>query len=219
MSTYWDPLFVKHLDPETIEIVMEVGARYGDESKQLKKVFPKSQIHTFECNPNTIERCRSNLSGTDIIFNDYGLGSTEERLPFYSYHESNDGASSFLKRIDFDRTQKENGFIQIRRLEDYAKNAKIEKIDLLCMDVQGYELNVLKGAGDYLRKIGHIIMEEPKPVINPYYLPKGVHSKYLNAPTSQEIRAFMKKNGFEELERVEENKIEDNVMYRNIKMV
>ena len=59
-------------------------------------------------------------------------------------------------------------------------------------------------------------MEEPKPIINTYYLPNGIHSKYINAPTSQQIKLFMKQNGFVEIERIEENKIEDNVMYRRL---
>ena len=60
-------------------------------------------------------------------------------------------------------------------------------------------------------------MEEPKQIINTQYLPSGVHSKYINAPSSQEIKAFMTEKGFLEIERIEENKIEDNVMYKNLK--
>ena len=86
------------------------------------------------------------------------------------------------------------------------------------MDVQGYELNVLKGAGNFIKNISYVIMEEPKLIINTHYLPSGIHSKYINAPTSQEIKAFMTEHGFVEIERIEENKIEDNVMYKNTKI-
>ena len=83
------------------------------------------------------------------------------------------------------------------------------------MDVQGYEMNVLKGTGNFIKNINYIIMEEPKPIINTEYLPKNTHSKYINCPTSQEIKEFMLKNNFIEIERIAENKIEDNVMYKN----
>jgi hypothetical protein len=92
----------------------------------------------------------------------------------------------------------------------------IEYIDLLCMDVQGFELNILKGAEEYLKKIKYIIMEEPKAIINTTYLPENVHSKYINSPTSQEIREFMLENNFVELVRIDENFIEDNVMYKYV---
>jgi hypothetical protein len=59
-------------------------------------------------------------------------------------------------------------------------------------------------------------MEEPKLIINTHYLPQDVYSKYINAPSSEEIKDFMTTNGFFEIERIEENKIEDNVMYKNI---
>ena len=59
-------------------------------------------------------------------------------------------------------------------------------------------------------------MEEPKSIINTYYLPEGVHSKYITAPTSQEIRNFMLENNFIEVIRLQENRIEDNVMYKHI---
>lgn len=219
MSSYYDNRFLKHIDISNIKIIFEVGARYGCESIQLKQTFKNSIIHSFECNPITIDKCKQNLSLiNDIIFNDFGLGDKEEKLPFYSYIDNNDGASSFLKRIDFHTTQIQTGIIKIQTLENYVKANNIQSIDILCMDVQGYELNVLKGAGDFIKNINYIIMEEPKQIINTQYLPSGIHSKYINAPSSQEIKAFMTEKGFLEIERIEENKIEDNVMYKNIRI-
>ena len=219
MSNYWNNNFLKHLQIDNVKIIFEVGARYGNESIKLKKIFKNSIVHSFECNPNTIDKCKKNLDNiNNIFFNNFGLGEKEDNLPFYSYIKNNDGASSLLKRIDFDKTQVQTGIIKIKTLENYTNDNKIQNIDLLCMDVQGYELNVLKGAGDFIKNINFIIMEEPKPVINTSYLPNGVHSKYINSPTPQEIKEFMKEKGFIEIERIPENKIEDNVMYKNIKI-
>lgn len=215
MTNYWDKSFLKHLNIDKVKVVFEVGARYGCETIELKKTFRNSIIHSFECNPKTIDICRKKLSNRkDIIFNDFGLGKINELRPFYSYIRDNDGASSLLKRIDFNATQINTGTITIKTLHDYVNNNNIKNIDILCMDVQGYELNILKGCRDFIKNINCIIMEEPKPIINTYYLPNGIHSKYINAPTSQQIKLFMKQNGFVEIERIEENKIEDNVMYR-----
>jgi len=135
--------------------------------------------------------------------------------PFTLILKKNDGASSFFKRIDGDRTQKITGYIEITKISDIMEHYNLENIDLLCMDVQGFELNVLKGAEKYLEKINYIIMEEPKPKINLKELPEGTYSKYLNSPTPNEIKEFMIKNNFIEIVRISENKIEDNVMYKN----
>jgi FkbM family methyltransferase len=216
MTQYWDERFMKHLDISKIKTIFEVGARYGDESAQLSSIFNNATIYSFECNPLTIEQCRSKLSKhPNIIFFDYGLGLNNEELPFFSYMHNNDGASSLLKRIDFKETQQQTGIVKIKKLSEFVFENNISEIDLLCMDVQGYELNILKGSEDFIKNIKYVIMEEPKEIINTQYLPEGVHSKYLNSPTSAEIREFMEKNGFIILERLSENGIEDNVLYKN----
>jgi FkbM family methyltransferase len=212
--TYLDSKFLKHL--KDINTIIEVGARYGDETIELSKNFKNSKVYSFECNPLTIQICKNNLENLEnIFFYDFALGDKDEILPFYSYHLDNDGASSLYKRIDFDETQIFTGNIIVKKLVDFVKKENIVCIDFLCMDCQGYELNVLKGAEDFIKNIRYIIMEEPNPIINTTYLPEGIHSKYLDAPSSQQIQKFMNDNGFYEVERITENFIEDNVMYEN----
>ena len=216
MTNYWDKKFLDKVNDD-IKIIFEVGARYGDESIKLSTIFPQANIYSFECNPNTVDICKTKLQNIENIkFIPYGLGNSNIKLPFYSYLKNNDGASSFFKRIDSETTQVFNGYIDIKTLSCFMQENNIDNIDLLCMDVQGFELNILKGAGDYLKKIKYIIMEEPKAIINTTYLPENVHSKYINSPTSQEIREFMLENNFVELVRIDENFIEDNVMYKYV---
>jgi len=218
MSSYYDNRFLQHLD-DNITTIFEVGARYGDESLQLSKIFNNARIYSFECNPRTVNLCKQNLENKkNIAFIPYGLGVKNENLPFYSYMLDNDGASSLFKRIDFTETQKETGIVEIKRLSDFVSENEIKNIDLLCMDVQGYELNILKGAGDFINKIRFVIMEEPKHIINETYLPKNVYSKYINAPSAKEISDFMIQHNFIEVARIEENYIEDNVMYKNMSL-
>lgn len=219
MSYYWDPRFLKHITGN-VETVVEVGARYGDESLMLSNTFKDAHVFSFECNPFTVVQCSQKLEhNPNITFTPKGLGEKTEILPFYSYIADNDGASSFLKRIDAETTQVQSGVFEVIRLSDFANETNIDGIDLLCMDVQGFELNVLKGcSSDLIKKIRYVIMEEPKPIINTMYLPENVHSKYLNSPTSAEIKSFMTENDFIEIERIEENGIEDNVMYKNTRL-
>lgn len=213
MTQYWDKRFMKHL--ENPKIICEVGARYGDESIKMSQIFPNSLILSFECNPITVLKCKEKFKNhNNIKFFDFGLGCEETVLPFYSYIQNNDGASSFFKRIDFNFTQKKTGDIKVRKLENVLKENNIESIDLLCMDVQGFELNVLKGCGEKLKNVKFVIMEEPNPVINKNFLPSNCYSKYINAPSPVEIKEFMKNNNFVEIERIPENYIEDNVMYK-----
>ncbi len=60
-------------------------------------------------------------------------------------------------------------------------------------------------------------MEEPKPIINLKYLPKNTYTKYIGAPTPDEINQYIILHNFIEICRITENAIEDNVMYKNNK--
>jgi len=216
MSFYWDKRFLSKLDNEPKNI-FEVGARYGDESIKLSQIFKDAQIYSFECNPNTMNICKNKLKEfKNITFIGKGLGNHTTKLPFYSYLRENDGASSFYKRIDNKKTQKMTGLIEVEKISNIIENYKIDNIDLLCMDVQGFELNVLKGACEHLKNIKYIIMEEPNRKNKNKYIPENKHSNYINAPTPNEIKQFMIENNFVEIERIKENEIEDNVMYKNI---
>jgi FkbM family methyltransferase len=216
-SNYWDKPFKDILQNENIETIFEVGSRYGDEARRLSVEFPDSTVFSFECNPLTIQQCHDNLKYyPNIVFVPYGLGEEEGCFPFYSFMKNNDGASSFLKRIDFEKTQKETGRVEILRLENFVQDRNINKIDLLCMDVQGYEIRVLKGAGSFLKNVNYVIMEEPAPTIDRKYLPEGVHSKYIGSHTHAQIKQFMTQNNFKEVHREKENEIEHNVMYKNL---
>lgn len=204
MTNYWDRRFVEQIKTD-VGTIVEVGARYGDESIELSNCFPGARIYSFECNPRVVDRCKNKLMGHEnITFMECGLGDVNEHRNFYSYIENNDGASSFYKRYDGDRTQVLAGSIEIRKLSDIMNEQSIESIDLLCMDVQGYELNVLRGLGEQLKNVRYIIMEEPKP---------GIESKYINACSSVEVKEYMRNNGFVEIVRIPENLVEDNVMY------
>ena len=146
MTYYYDEKFLKHLNVDDVKYVCEAGARYGDESIQLSKTFKNATIYSFECNPNTVKKCQETLKPYEHIkFFNHGLGHLIETKPFYSFKNNNDGASSLLKRIDFDSTQELTGHITIKRLDTVMANEKVPYLDLLCMDVQGYELNILKG--------------------------------------------------------------------------
>ena len=79
------------------------------------------------------------------------------------------GASSMLK-IDFSKRNIDDPDYNIEspqkeiivdgiRLDTFINENNIENIDLLCIDLQGYELNAIKSLGNYLYKVKYIITE------------------------------------------------------------
>ena len=211
-SSYLNEIFTCYYDPSFKNIV-NVGSRDGIDDMQLSDFFRDATIHSFECNPEMIPTCIKNIKCDRIKFNPIGLGDKEGELEFFAYSADNPGASSFFKRIDASSTQHSVGKVKISTIEKYAKDIPI--IDLLCMDVQGFELNILKGCGERIRDIRYIVLEQPKERANPLYLPEGIHSKYIGAPKSSDIQTFLLINGFVEVAKSYENELEDNVLYKN----
>jgi FkbM family methyltransferase len=215
---YLRPPFIQRLTDEKNDFlyIVEAGSRDCLDTIALADFFKNANVYSYECNPDMLQVCRDNLDKNPnkrIHFFEEGLGEKEELLEFFSYVKDNPGASSFLKRIDFSETQESRGFLKINTLENLLN--KIPHIDLLCMDTQGFELNIMKGAKEKLSKIRYIILEEPRKNINSEFLTEGLHSKYIGAPSCNDIKLFLETYYFIEIGRTYENELEDNVMYMN----
>ena len=219
MSTYWDERFMKHYGKSDIKTIVEVGSRTGDEAIMMSNHFPDALIYACECNPNTIEECKEKLKRyKNIIFCNQALGNKIEDKPFYSYVDNNDGASSFLFRIDGDTTMKQTGILKINTLNNFIEKNKIDNIDLLLLDTQGSELDIIIGLEEHINNVKYIIAEIPKQIPNWHYLPKGTHSKYIDAPAYEEIIDYLEQNNFKIVEKIQENFLEDNILFSNIKL-
>jgi FkbM family methyltransferase len=171
--------------------VIHVGAHYGEEHPHYKNLGIKN-ICYFEPGKKTFNELKNRIGEDAKLFN-FGLGSKNISLPFY-YEDSDDyGCSSFLKpssnynSVNF--TILEN--VEIKKLDDVEINS--EDYNLLNIDVQGFELEVLKGSTKILEKIDYILTE--------------VHRKtdekildYIGAPLIEEISEFLSKYNFELVE-------------------
>lgn len=217
-GTYLDPRFLRHIDRNRVQEIVEVGSREGLDAIRLAAYYG-CRVHAFECNPLMTATFKATIAaaGHDVIANTNALGNEDTVRPFYSCPiNTNPGASSFFRRIDDAQTAVEE--VRMARLDSYLEQRGVRRVDLLCMDVQGFEMNVMLGAGAYLEHCSYVIMEVPK--VQPTegttrWLPKGCHSKYVGAPTFPEIAAFMEDKGFQLAQVCTENDIEDNVLWIN----
>ena len=198
------------------DICIDAGANLGFHTIQFAKQCKK--VYAFEPQPMIYNQLCANILFNDlndtIIPYRLGLGEKNDIKQMWSIEKEDFGDErynwggrglehEFLPPSYQSNEIRENDQITIVSLD----SLNIPKCDLFKIDIQGYELNVLKGAGDFIKNIKYIIMEEPKPIINTNYLPVNIHSKYINAPSSQEIKDFMIKNNFIEIERISENEI------------
>lgn len=167
---YLHPKFTHHIAKEAVEIIFEIGSRDGMDALALRDYY-NAKVYAVECNPEGLAMMRKNLGSlSDIEIIAAAAWDKNEIIPFYPVTATtmfgkginkNIGASSCFKaRLDYIQkyTQCEIE-VEAMRLEDYCKRKKIERIDMICMDVQGAALHVLKGLGNILHQTNYLIVE------------------------------------------------------------
>jgi len=156
-------------------LVFDVGANRGESISRFKKMFPKSNIHSFEPNREEAEKLAIKYkSNSSIVLNNVAVGEKSGNLEFNVL--VNSGHSSFkklipnttwLKKRSEKRGVKSENYIKEKintkmiMLDDYCSKNNIAKIDILKIDTQGTEDKVLDGASSLLKqsKIKIIVVE------------------------------------------------------------
>ena len=122
---------------------VDVGANIGLMSIVASKVVgSQGKIYSFEPHPNTVKILRFNVNLNSIknieVF-EKGVGSKSEVAKIYDRWDVNRGGASLLSSSS---NQKSHD-IQIVSLDEVFENIEI---DMLKIDIEGFELEALKGA-------------------------------------------------------------------------
>jgi FkbM family methyltransferase len=120
----------------------------------------QGMVHSFEPTPKLYEISRENFSlnpelNKKIILSKLALGSNVGKLKFYT----EDIRSSF---IPYSGGHTKGGNIldvDVITLDSYAAGKVIRKIDLILLDVEGFEWRVLDGSNVVLEKKPEMILE------------------------------------------------------------
>ncbi|NJO90457.1 MAG: FkbM family methyltransferase [Chloroflexia bacterium] len=129
------------------DIFIDAGANIGLMTCYASKlVGDKGTVHSFEPHPKTFEKltenCLLNKCKNTTILN-YGLGSSIEYKEIYNLPQIR-GAASFVRKGGM--VLENNDKQKIIDLDSYLVNIKHPSIKMLKVDVEGWELEVLKGA-------------------------------------------------------------------------
>ena len=177
-SDYLRPEFLAHIPRSDVQIIFELGARDGADAVALRDYFG-AEVTCFECNPHGIAISTVNLarepyiklvsraawdSNTEIDFYPVVEAKWQDGRPVvdqFGALSSNIGASScYRARGDYlQRYVQEQIRVKAIRLEDYCMEQSVERIDLLCVDVQGAALRALRGLGTMLGNVKYVLIE------------------------------------------------------------
>jgi FkbM family methyltransferase len=198
-----DFIFEKYIKDEKINNIFELGSRDLIDAVKLYNKY-NSKIYSFECSPDCLKECYKTFSEMDddskknIELIEKAVCIENNMVDFYMFDINklnNIGASSMLinnfsnRYYDDPDLNKEMCQIKIKvhgiRLDSFCDERKINNIDLIWMDLQGYELMALKSLGVYLKNVKYI------------YTECSLNPTYINGVDFIELTEFLFENGFE----------------------
>ena len=161
---------VKKFDPTIQFKIAEIGAHPHDSEVDepfhiLLDFFPNSKIYAFDVDKNECEKLNK-AAKTGLKFYPFALGKKNEIRKFYI---TNKPECSSLYRPNEKLLKLYNNFngaflkdiidIQTITLDEFCEKEKIKYLDFIKIDVQGAELDVLRGAKKSLENILSIVTE------------------------------------------------------------
>lgn len=175
--------------------IAEIGSRDGLDAIFLSEIFQAKNNYIFEADPNLIEGIFKNLknhnnkSNFEVI--NVALGNENKEVEFLSVDTEkydNLGVGSLFK-INFRNRKKSDPDFNRESVQKKVKvelkkysSLELETPDLIAMDVQGAELEVLKGFENLLKKVKFIILET------------SISENYIGGSNFLKIHKYLKNN-------------------------
>jgi FkbM family methyltransferase len=137
-------------------ILFDVGANTGGYSAALLDQFSTADafVHAFEPSAQTYAELVERLHARErVALHNFGFSDANLRRDLYSSKGLSGLSSVYPRVLDHRNIRMEKSeSIELRTLDDFCMEESIGNIHFLKLDVEGHELNVLRGAERMLRE-------------------------------------------------------------------
>ncbi len=172
-------------------MVLDIGAHHGWFFHCWQDWCPKARVIALEPYGESFETMHR-LYGRDprVRLIQGGVGAEPGELEL-NVLQGSKVSNSFLnpaekawREIEYVHGEISRVSVPVTTVDEIFRQAGLDKVYLLKIDVQGYEMEVLKGAGHSLASIDHIFVES------------GIQSLYEGAPRFSDVFEFLTARGF-----------------------
>jgi FkbM family methyltransferase len=152
-----------HRDCPHFDSIIDGGANIGQFARACATVFPKARIYSFEPQPDVATEFERNLADRpNVSLHRLAIGAQAGTATFLQRAASQE--SSFLKGIQgtgfqSDSSQERQISVTVTTLDDFFSQQSLGDSCLLKLDLQGFELEALKGATQTLERCKFVLLE------------------------------------------------------------
>jgi len=134
------------------DVVFDVGANAGQWAQMCLRLNPRIHLHCFEPSRFTFRELERVGLPPNVRLNHCGLGAARDTSVLRIFEEGSGLNSLYVRtgvpgKAQEDKTET----IELETLDGYCATNGIRYVDLVKVDVEGHELQVLKGAERMLR--------------------------------------------------------------------
>lgn len=147
-------------------VIYDIGANHGDFALAFKRVYPGARLVLFEpLESLTAHLSQLNTRGSlEFEIRACALGGSDAEMSIEIPNNQNAASSllgfgsEYLKHNPAaSDTTKQN--VRVRRLDSISELSSDGMIDLMKIDVEGFEFEVMRGAEDTLARVRNLVVE------------------------------------------------------------
>jgi FkbM family methyltransferase len=138
-------------------VIVEAGSHIGLDTREMSKIWPDAKIFAFEPIPELFTQLKNNTAGCpNVKCFQIALGDKSGKTIIHQSSGASDGSSSLLTpkahlehhpEVFFEKELE----VEVITIPDWMKTNSIANVDFFWLDLQGFELDVLKKAEHVLK--------------------------------------------------------------------
>lgn len=161
--------------------IIDIGAARGEWTTECMPLFPDADYLLIEpLNENFICLDKLQKSHSNLKVWMGAAGAKADRLKMHVHSDQ----SSFFESEYSSKKPDDTELVNIRMLDSFLDNGSIKQPNLIKADVQGFEIEALKGADKCLEKTELLLLEV------------SYQQVYQNAPLAHDVISYVGSKGF-----------------------